>query len=132
MRRKKTRFSSFTVTGRTFFRYSYGQNNFTVTNSLGPNDPSGFGSGDNINHPRGIATGYTRTVGPNMVNEFRFGYISSVYGYNPPNIGQRLGAAIGIPGANPTGLLGGQVLIGGNGNPQLDYQGDGGPHHAPP
>jgi len=61
-----------------FFRYSYGQDNFTVTNSLGPNNPSGFGSGDNINHPRGVAAGYTRTIGPNLVNEFRFGYISSV------------------------------------------------------
>ncbi len=112
-----------------FFRYSYGEDNFTVTNSLGPCCPSGFGSGDNINHPRGIAAGYTRTIGPNMVNEFRFGYISSVYGYNPPNINQRLGAAIGIPGANPTPLLGGQVLIGGNAQ-EITYQGDGGPYNV--
>ncbi len=28
-------------------------------------------------------------------------------------------------------LLGGQVLIGGNGNPELDYQGDGGPYNVP-
>ncbi|MGA7291342.1 MAG: hypothetical protein WBW85_02265, partial [Terriglobales bacterium] len=112
-----------------FFRYSYGQDNFTVSNSLGPNDPSGFGSGDNINHPRGIAAGYTRSVSPNMVNEFHFGYISSVYGYNPPNINQRLGAAIGIPGANPTPLLGGQVLIGGNAQ-EITYQGDGGPYNV--
>jgi hypothetical protein len=112
-----------------FFRYSYGQDNFTVTNSLGPNDPSGFGSGDNINHPRGIAAGYTRTIGPNMVNEFRFGYLSSVYGYNPPDINEKLGAAIGIPGANPTPLLGGQVLIGGNAQ-EITYQGDGGPYNV--
>jgi hypothetical protein len=114
-----------------FFRYSYAQDGFTVTNSLGACCPSGFGSGDNIDHARGAAAGYTRTFGPNIVNEFRFGYISSTYGYNPPNINQRLGAAIGIPGANPTALLGGQVLIGGNGNPQLDYQGDGGPYNVP-
>src|SRR6202522_142212 len=112
-----------------FFRYSYGQDNFTVTNSLGPNDPSGFGSGDNITHPRGLATGYTRTVGPNMVNEFRFGYISSVYGYNPPDINEKLGAAIGIRGANPTPLLGGQVLIGGSAS-EITYQGDGGPYNV--
>ncbi len=114
-----------------FFRYSYAQDGFTVTNSLGPCCPSGFGSGDNIFHARGAAAGYTRTISANIVNEFRFGYISSTYGYNPPNIGQRLGAAIGIPGANPTPLLGGQVLIGGNGNPELDYQGDGGPYNVP-
>jgi len=114
-----------------FFRYSYARDNFTVTNSLGPCCPSGFGSGDNIDHAKGAAAGYTRTFNSNVVNEFRFGYITSIYGYNPPNIGQRLGAAVGIPGANPTSLLGGQVLIGGNGNPELDYQGDGGPYNVP-
>jgi outer membrane receptor protein involved in Fe transport len=116
-----------------FFRYSYGKDDFTVTNALGPCCPSGFGSGDNINHPRGVAAGYTRTFGPNIVNEFRFGYTSTTYGYNPPNIGQRLGAAIGIPGANPSALLGGQVLIGGNGGggEKIEYQGDGGPYNVP-
>jgi hypothetical protein len=113
-----------------FFRYSYGQDNFTVTNRLGPNNPSGFGSGDNINHPRGVAAGYTRTFSSVLLNEFRFGYTSTTYGYDPPNIGQRLGAAIGIPGANPVPLLGGQVLIGGN-NGELEYQGDGGPYNVP-
>jgi hypothetical protein len=113
-----------------FFRYSWGRDNYTVTNRLGSCCPSGFGSGDNINHPSGIAAGYTRTFGPSLVNEFRFGYIDTVYGYNPPNITQRLGAAIGIPGANPTPLLGGQVLIGGN-NTELEYQGDGGPYNVP-
>jgi hypothetical protein len=112
-----------------FFRYSYAQDNFTVTNSLGPNDPSGFGSGNNINHPRGLAAGYTRTFGPNIVNEFHFGYITSVYGYNPPDQGDKLGAGIGIPGANPTPLLGGQVLIGGNAT-EITYQGDGGPYNV--
>jgi hypothetical protein len=116
-----------------FFRYSYGKDDFTVTNNLGPCCPSGFGSGDNINHPRGWAIGYTRTFGPNIVNEFRFGDTSTNYGYNPPNINQRLGAAIGIPGANPTPLLGGQVLIGGNGGggEKIEYQGDGGPYNVP-
>jgi hypothetical protein len=113
-----------------FFRYSYGNDNFTVTNRLGPNNPSGFGSGDNINHPRGVAAGYTRTFSSGLLNEFRFGYTSTTYGYNPPNIGQKLAAAIGIPGANPVPLLGGQALIGGN-NGELEYQGDGGPYNVP-
>jgi hypothetical protein len=113
-----------------FFRYSYGQDNFTVTNRLGSCCPSGFGSGDNIAHPRGIAAGYTRTITNTLLNEFRFGYTSTVYGYNPPNIGQQLAAGIGIPGANPTALLGGQALIGGN-NGELEYQGDGGPYNVP-
>ncbi len=114
-----------------FFRYSYAQDNFTVTNSLGACCPSGFGSGNNIFHARGAAAGYTRSFSPNIVNEFRFGYITSTYGYNPPDINQKLGAAIGIPGANPSPLLGGQVLIGGNGGPELTYQGDGGPYNVP-
>jgi hypothetical protein len=113
-----------------FFRYSWGRDNYTVTNRLGPCCPSGFGSGDNINHPSGIAAGYTRTFGPNLINEFRFGYIDTTYGYNPPNQSQRLGAAIGIPGANPTPLLGGQALIGGY-NTEIEYQGDGGPYNVP-
>src|SRR6266478_201121 len=113
-----------------FFRWSYGRDNFTVTNRLGPCCPSGFGSGDNVNHPSGFAVGYTRTFTTNLLNEFHFGYIDTTYGYNPPNLNQRLGAAIGIPGANPTPLLGGQVLIGGN-NGELEYQGDGGPYKVP-
>lgn len=113
-----------------FFRYSYGQDNFTVTNRLGACCPSGFGSGDNIAHPRGLATGYVHTFTPSLLNEFRFGYTSTVYGYNPPNIGQKLAAGIGIPGANPTSLLGGQALIGGN-NGEIEYQGDGGPYNVP-
>jgi Carboxypeptidase regulatory-like domain len=116
-----------------FVRYSYGRDAFTVTNRLGPCCPSGFGSGDNFNIPRGYAVGYTRTFGPNIVNEARLGYTRTNYGYNPPNQNQRLGAAIGIPGANPTPLLGGQVLIGGNGGAgeKIEYQGDGGPYQVP-
>lgn len=116
-----------------FLRYSYGKDAFTVTNRLGPCCPSGFGSGDNFADPRGWAAGYTRTFGPSIVNELRAGYTRTNYGYDPPNIGQRLGAAIGIPGANPTALLGGQVLIGGCGGPgeKLEYQGDGGPYNVP-
>jgi len=113
-----------------FFRYSFGNDNFTVTNRLGPCCPSGFGSGGNINHPRGFAIGYTRVFSPNVINEFRFGYIDTTYGYNPPNIGQKLAQAVGIPGSNPTPLLGGQALIGGNNN-ELEYQGDGGPYNVP-
>jgi Carboxypeptidase regulatory-like domain len=43
-----------------FFRYSFAQDGFTVTNSLGACCPSGFGSGDNIDHARGFVIGYTR------------------------------------------------------------------------
>jgi hypothetical protein len=113
-----------------FARYSYGQDNFTVTNRLGPDNPSGFGSGDNFNHPRGVAAGYTHIFSDSVLNEFRFGYLRPAFGYNPPNIGQTLAADIGIPNANRNALLGGQALIGGN-NGELEYQGDGGPYIVP-
>ena len=119
-----------TLKDQVFVRYSYGNDNFTVTNRLGPNNPSGFGSGNNFNHPRGWAVGYTRIFTTSLLNEFRFGYLDTSYGYNPPNIGQQLAKQIGIPGANPTPLLGGQALIGGN-NTELEYQGDGGPYNVP-
>lgn len=113
-----------------FARFSYGQDNFTVTNRLGPNNPSGFGSGANYNHPRGVAAGYTHTFGDAVLNEFRFGYLRPSFGYAPPNASQTLAADIGIPNANRTSLLGGQALIGGNNN-ELEYQGDGGPYAVP-
>jgi hypothetical protein len=113
-----------------FARYSYGQDNFTVTNRLGPNNPSGFGSGDNFNHPRGVAAGYTHTFSDSVLNEFRFGYVRPSFGYNPPNKGETLAADIGIPNANRNAFLGGQALIGGN-NGELEYQGDGGPYNVP-
>ncbi|HYE25815.1 MAG TPA: TonB-dependent receptor, partial [Clostridia bacterium] len=113
-----------------FARYSYGQDDFTVTNRLGPNNPSGFGSGNNFNHPRGVAFGYTRSFTANVVNEFRFGFTRPAFGYIQPNIAQTLAADIGIPNANRSPELGGQALIGGN-NTQLEYQGDGGPYNVP-
>jgi hypothetical protein len=40
-----------------FARYSYGQDNNTVT-SLFTALPAGFASGNNVNHPRAVAAGY--------------------------------------------------------------------------
>lgn len=119
-----------------FVRYSYGQDNFTVTDRLKDAThelPSGWGSGGNFNHPRGVAFGYTRSFSDAIVNEFRFGWTRPFYGYNPPLQSQAQAAGIGIPNANRNSLLGGMALIGGwwGSSSQLEYTGDGGPYQVP-
>jgi hypothetical protein len=112
-----------------FVRYSYGQENNTVT-SLFTNLPAGFASGNNVNHPRAIAAGYTRIFKPNLVNEFHFGYNRPEYAYINPQEGEPVSANLGIVNANRTPLLGGGALIGGN-NYEIAYTGDGGPYSVP-
>lgn len=119
-----------------FARYSYGQDNFSVTDRLkdATHDlPSGWGSGDNFNHPRGVAAGFTHIFTSNLINEFRFGWTRPAYGYNPPLQSKALAASIGIPNANRDPLLGGMALIGGwyGSSTQLEYTGDGGPYQVP-
>jgi len=95
--------------------------------------PSGFGSGNNFNHPRGLAVGYNHTFSPNVINEFRFGYLRPFFGYQNPQNGTNLSAKLGIQmPVNP--LLGGIALIGGwgwTGNYQYEYTGDGGVYQVP-
>ncbi len=112
-----------------FARYSYGQDNETLTTSL-VGLPSGFGSGDNVTHPREAVGGYDRVFTSRLVNQFRFGYTRPFYGYINPYNGTPLSANLGIPNANRNSLLGGGALIGG-GNTQLSYTGDGGPYQVP-
>lgn len=112
-----------------FVRYSYGQDNNTIT-SLFTNLPAGFASGNNVNHPRGVAGGYTRILTPNLVNEFRFGYNRPFYAYINPQEGEPVSANLGIVNANRNALLGGGALIGGS-NYEIAYTGDGGPYAVP-
>jgi hypothetical protein len=112
-----------------FVRYSYGQDNDNI-NSLFTNLPAGFGSGANVNHPRGGAAGYTRIFTTNLVNEFRFGYIRPEFAYINPDEGTPISANLGIVNANRNALLGGGALIGGS-NTQIEYTGDGGPYSVP-
>jgi hypothetical protein len=112
-----------------FARYSYGQDNNTVT-SLFTNLPAGFASGNNVNHPRSVAAGYTRVFTPNIVNEFRFGYNRPEYGYINPQNGEPVSANLGIVNANRSPLLGGGALIGGS-NTEIAYTGDGGAYQVP-
>src|SRR5580704_5361003 len=112
-----------------FGRYSYGQDNNTIT-SLFTALPAGFASGNNVNHPRGVAAGYTRIFTPNVVNEFRFGFSRPYYAYINPFQGEPISANLGIVNANRNALLGGGALIGGS-NFEIAYTGDGGPYAVP-
>jgi hypothetical protein len=112
-----------------FARYSYAQdNNNKTTRYVGL--PSGFGSGSNNTHPRGLAAGETHVFSSNIVNEARFGYTRPFYGYINPFEGTALSQSFGILNANRTPLLGGGALIGGY-DGEIGYTGDGGPYEVP-
>ncbi|MGC2618393.1 MAG: TonB-dependent receptor, partial [Acidobacteriaceae bacterium] len=85
------------------------------------------GNGTNPSHPRQVATGYTHTFSANMINEFHYGWIRDLSGYEQPDANVPLATKLGIANANTSPLLGGMPIIGGwYGN--LSYVGDGGPY----
>jgi hypothetical protein len=119
-----------------FARGSMGSDIFSVTDRLMDANhdlPSGWGSGYNFNHPRGLAIGYNRILTSNIVNELRFGVTRPMFGYQPPSQATNLSAKYGIQApTNP--LLGGIALVGGwgwTGNNQYEYTGDGGLYQVP-
>ena len=112
-----------------FARYSYGQDVFLLTPRLGTLS-SGFGSGTNLNHPRGVAAGETHTFGNSVVNDFRFGYSRPLYSFLNPFSNVAQAQQLGIANANRTPQLGGTPLIGGF-NTEIEFSGDGGPFVVP-
>jgi len=111
-----------------FGRYSYGEESF-IKQSTFVNLPAGYGAGTNTNHPRGVAAGYTHIFSPNIVNEFRYGYLRPYYAYINPLEGVPVSANLGIQNANRNALLGGGAAI--NANNDVEYTGDGGPYEVP-
>jgi hypothetical protein len=113
-----------------FARYSYGQDFLHNTDELrdATHDLSS-GNGDNPNHPRQVDLGYTRIINYRLVNEFRYGYTRSFYGYLPPGSGSPQATNLGIANANTSSLLGGMPVIGGW-YKDLSYVGDGGPYQV--
>jgi hypothetical protein len=112
-----------------FARYSYGQDVFQLTPRLGTLS-SGFGSGTNLNHPRGVAAGETHTFGNTIVNDFRFGYSRPLYSFLNPFSNVAQANSLGIVNANRSPQLGGTPLIGGF-NTEIEFSGDGGPFIVP-
>jgi len=111
-----------------FGRYSLGTDLLNGTQFLkdsSHNLPSGGGS--NPSHPRQVAVGWTHILSPTIINEFHYGYIRDLSGYQQPNGSVPTAANIGIQNANTSPLLGGMPIIGGwYGN--ISYIGDGGPY----
>ena len=112
-----------------FARYSYGQDVFNLTPRLGTLS-SGFGSGANDNHPRGVAAGEVHSFGSSLVNDFRFGYSRPFYGFINPFSNIPQAQNLGIVNANRSPQLGGTPLIGGF-NTEIEFSGDGGPFIVP-
>ncbi len=121
----------YNMTGKdqVFARYSYGQDQFVLTPRLGTLS-SGFGSGSNLNHPRGVAAGEVHTFGSSVVNDFRFGYSRPFYSFLNPFSNIPQANNLGIANANRTPQLGGTPLIGGF-NTEIEFSGDGGPFIVP-
>jgi len=111
-----------------FGRYSLGTdflNGTQILSDSSHNLPSGGGT--NPSHPRQVAVGWTHIVSPTIINEFHYGWIRDLLGYQQPNGSVATAAAIGIQNANTSPLLGGMPIIGGwYGN--ISYIGDGGPY----
>jgi len=111
-----------------FARYSLGQdflNNVPYLQDASHFLPSG--NGTNPSHPRQVAVGYTHIFSGTAINEFRYGWIRDLSGYEQPDAGVPLATKLGIANANTSPLLGGMPIIGGwYGN--LSYVGDGGPY----
>lgn len=111
-----------------FARYSMGQdflNNIPYLQDSSHFLPSG--NGLNPSHPRQVAVGYTHIFSPTVINEFHYGWVRDLSGYEQPDAGVALASKLGIANANTSPLLGGMPIIGGwYGN--LSYVGDGGPY----
>jgi len=111
-----------------FARYSLGQD--FLQNIPFLQDSSHFlpsGNGTNPSHPRQVAVGYTHIFNATVINEFHYGWVRDLSGYQQPDANVPLAQKLGIANANTSSLLGGMPIIGGwYGN--LSYVGDGGPY----
>ena len=111
-----------------FARFSLGQdflNNVPFLVDANHFLPSG--NGTNPSHPRQLVVGETHVFSGTVVNEFHYGYIRDLLGYQQPDSTVPLATSLGIVNANTSPLLGGMPVIGGwYGN--MSYVGDGGPY----
>lgn len=111
-----------------FARYSLGQDFLNNTPWLV--DSTHFlpsGNGTNPSHPRQVAVGYTHIFSNTVLNEFHYGWIRDLSGYQQPDASVPLAQSLGIQNANTSPLLGGMPIIGGWYG-DLSYVGDGGPY----
>ena len=97
----------------TFFgRYSYATYDEQAPGAFGnlaggPDFSNANYSGDSTAFNESIAAGWTYTVNPTLINEFRFGYMRYHVTDVPNEIGSSPAAAAGIPGLNTSAETGG-------------------------
>lgn len=88
-----------------FGRYTAAAFNTTIPGAFGllaggaGLDSSGFSGQSNVFN-QSLAAGFTHTFSPNMINEFRFGYLRYRVNVTPNGFGTQPAADAGIPGLN--------------------------------
>ncbi len=96
-----------------FARFSLSQEDRFVRPPLpGLADGGSYGTGNYIDDTRGAAVGYTFTISPTMVNEYRMGFNRSHYVDNKPSYGQNYPpAGLDVPGVPNNSVVNGLTLF---------------------
>jgi outer membrane receptor protein involved in Fe transport len=97
-----------------FARYSLSQETRFVQPPLpGLADGGNYGTGNYLDDTRGAAVGYTFTISPTMVNEYRMGFNRAHYIDNKPAYGQNYpSAGLAVPGVTGSSAVNGLTLFG--------------------
>ena len=108
-----------------FARFSLSQINRFVQPPLpGLADGGSYGTGNYIFDTRGAAVGYTFTLSPTMVNEYRMGFNRAHYVDNKPSYGQNYPPDnLAVPGVPNNGTINGLTLFAPSGYKRLGEPG---------
>ncbi len=89
---------NFSERDRLSVRYDFDDSSLTNTPILGPAGEGGGISG--TSRDQQLAGIYTRTLSPQLVNEFRLDWMRTTVADTPPGYGSNLDTQVGIPGIN--------------------------------
>ncbi len=108
-----------------FARFSLSQLNRFVQPPLpGLADGGSYGTGNYIDDTRGAAVGYTFTISPTIVNEYRMGFNRAHYIDNKPSYGQNYPPPnLAVPGVPNNATINGLTLFGPSGYHRLGEPG---------
>ncbi|HLM98543.1 MAG TPA: TonB-dependent receptor [Bryobacteraceae bacterium] len=108
-----------------FARFSLSQQTRFVQPPLpGLADGGSYGTGTYLDDTRGAAVGYTFTISPSMVNEYRMGFNRAHYIDNKPSYGQNYPpAGLAVPGVPNNATINGLTLFGPSGFHRLGEPG---------
>jgi len=108
-----------------FARFSLSQETRFVQPPLpGLADGGSYGTGTYLDDTRGAAVGYTFTISPTMVNEYRMGFNRAHYIDNKPSYGQNYPPTdLAVPGVPNNATINGLTLFGPSGYHRLGEPG---------